>query len=140
MIEPYKGYSPVFRVDEDSGLVVGRVLGIEDIVTFEGESVARAYEEFKTSVDFYLEMCSELDKAPNEPRPGKFVVKRKKPKPRAARVLVPAEKSGVRPVATDDIEAALDRAIYKTMEYGHLGEVEAALRGARRLLIKQSTV
>jgi predicted HicB family RNase H-like nuclease len=74
MVE-YKGYSGTFDVDLEDGVISGRVLGIRDVVTFEGETVAKTVQAFRDSVDDYLDFCAQTGTAPDKPFSGKFVVR-----------------------------------------------------------------
>lgn len=63
----YKGYTATFEVDEEDGVLHGRVAGIRDLVTFESETIEGLEREFRTSVDIYLEWCAERGVSPNRP-------------------------------------------------------------------------
>ncbi len=63
----YKGYSGHCEIDFEAGIIFGRVSGIRDVVTFQGDNVAEAQQAFYDSVDDYLEFCQELGKEPNKP-------------------------------------------------------------------------
>ena len=39
MIKDYKGYSARVTIDQDQGLLHGEVVGIVDVVTFQGKTV-----------------------------------------------------------------------------------------------------
>lgn len=56
----YKGYRGVIEVDVEENLLCGRLIGIQDIITFKAETVKQAKIEFAKSVDDYLEFCKEL--------------------------------------------------------------------------------
>jgi predicted HicB family RNase H-like nuclease len=68
----YKGYTGHLDIDEESGLLFGRVLDIRDVVTFQGETVAEAKQAFQDSVDDYLEFCQSLNQDPDKPFSGKL--------------------------------------------------------------------
>lgn len=68
----YKGYIGAIEIDLASGLLLGRVLNIRDVVTFQGTTVAEAKQEFQTSVDDYLDFCAELGQEPEKPFSGKL--------------------------------------------------------------------
>ena len=53
----YKGYLGAIRFDAEESVLRGRVVNIDDIVTFQGETVDEVIAEFKESVDDYLEQC-----------------------------------------------------------------------------------
>jgi len=56
----YKGYSGVIEVDVEENMLCGRVIDIEDVITFKAETVEQAKIEFAKSVNDYLEFCQEL--------------------------------------------------------------------------------
>jgi predicted RNase H-like HicB family nuclease len=56
----YKGYSANIEVDLDAEILFGRVLDINDVVTFKAQTIEEARQEFQTSIDDYLEFCQEL--------------------------------------------------------------------------------
>ena len=59
----YKGYVGEVKIDPDDGVLVGRVLGIRDVVIFEGSTFEEAELEFQNSVDDYLSFCQELGRS-----------------------------------------------------------------------------
>lgn len=68
----YKGYTGHIEVDLESGLLCGRVLDINDVVTFQGATVEETRQAFEESVDDYLEFCLELGREPEKPFSGKL--------------------------------------------------------------------
>ena len=56
----YKGYVGAVEVDSEAKILHGRVRGIRDIITFEGETVDEVIKAFHDSIDDYLEFCQEL--------------------------------------------------------------------------------
>jgi predicted HicB family RNase H-like nuclease len=71
----YKGYTGVVEFDEESGVLFGRVIGLRDLITFEGDSVAEVTRAFHDSVDVYLELCAERGEDPEKPFSGQFVLR-----------------------------------------------------------------
>lgn len=72
----YKGYTGVIdEVDSKTGWFAGSIVGIQDVVTFEGRTTAELQKAFRDSVDDYLDFCSELKQSPEKPFSGKFVVR-----------------------------------------------------------------
>lgn len=63
----YKGYTTQLKQDLDSTVWHGRVYGIQDVVTFEGQTQAAAEKEFRKSIDAYLSFCNAIGRSPNEP-------------------------------------------------------------------------
>lgn len=73
--KPYKGYVGEVEVDVEAGVLGGEVIGLRDVVHFEGSTVREAEKAFHESVDEYLEWCRELGKAPERPFSGKVLVR-----------------------------------------------------------------
>ena len=71
----YKGYIGTVEYSEEDECLFGRIAGIGDIITYEGESVAEIRQAFEESVDDYLKHCKEIGKEPNKPYSGKFVLR-----------------------------------------------------------------
>jgi len=49
----YKGYSGVVEFDDDANLFHGEVVGLKDVITFQGESVSELETAMAESIDFY---------------------------------------------------------------------------------------
>jgi predicted HicB family RNase H-like nuclease len=49
----YKGYTGIVELDEESQVLSGRVIGLREVITFEGDSVAEVIQAFHDSVDDY---------------------------------------------------------------------------------------
>ncbi len=71
----YKGYIGKVEFDAEAHLFHGEVVGIRDVVTFQGESVAELEQAFRDSVDDYLDFCRERHEQPDKPCSGRFVVR-----------------------------------------------------------------
>ena len=53
----------------------GKLMGIDDLVTFEGSSVQELKESFIEAVDDYLELCESINKSPHKSYKGTFNVR-----------------------------------------------------------------
>jgi predicted HicB family RNase H-like nuclease len=71
----YKGYTGVVEFDEESSSLYGRVIGLRDVITFQGDSVAEVTRAFHDSVDDYLEFCAKRGRTPDKPYSGQFVLR-----------------------------------------------------------------
>jgi predicted HicB family RNase H-like nuclease len=71
----YKGYSATAEFDAEAGVFFGRVIGLRDVITFQGTSVAELTQAFHDSVNDYLEFCAERGEQPEKPYSGHFVVR-----------------------------------------------------------------
>ncbi len=68
----YKGYTGHVEYDDEVKIFHGEVLGIKDVVTFQGTTVDEIEQAFKDSVDDYLAFCAERGEDPDKPFSGKF--------------------------------------------------------------------
>jgi predicted HicB family RNase H-like nuclease len=71
----YKGYVGKVEFDPDARLLHGEVVGIRDVVTFQGRTVDEVEQAFRESVDDYLAFCDERGEKPDKPCSGQFVVR-----------------------------------------------------------------
>ena len=71
----YKGYTGVIEIDEESNILFGDVIGLRDMITFQGDTVAEARKSFEESVDCYLAMCASRNEPPEKPFSGKFLIR-----------------------------------------------------------------
>lgn len=68
----YKGYTGHVEYDDEAKIFHGEVLGIKDIITFQGTTVDEIEQAFKDSIDDYLAFCKERNEEPDRPFSGKF--------------------------------------------------------------------
>jgi predicted HicB family RNase H-like nuclease len=71
----HKGYVGRVEFDPDAGILHGEVVGLRDVVTFQGKSVQEVERAFRDSVDDYLAFCEQRREAPDKPCSGQFVVR-----------------------------------------------------------------
>lgn len=71
----YKGYHGQVNYDEEAKLFHGEVVGLRDVITFQGTSVDELEQAFKDSIDEYLDFCKELNRAPEKPFSGKLMLR-----------------------------------------------------------------
>lgn len=74
MIE-YRGYTGQFHYEEGDDNFHGTVLGLRDIIHFQGSCIAELRQSLQESIDDYLHWCEEEGIAPEKPYTGKFVVR-----------------------------------------------------------------
>ncbi len=63
----HKGYSGRVVFDDEADLFHGELIGLRDVVTFQGRSTDELRLAFEESVDDYLEFCDERSESPNAP-------------------------------------------------------------------------
>ncbi len=88
----YKGYVGTVEYSAEDGCFIGRIHGIRDSVTFEGESVSGLRTDFENAVDSYLATCAEIGKSPQTQRSGKMLLRL--PVDLHCQLTVQAESSG----------------------------------------------
>lgn len=71
----YRGYLASMAFDADDKVIVGRVLDIDDIISFHGESIGEFETNFRTVVDDYIAACESLGAAPEKPASGKLMLR-----------------------------------------------------------------
>jgi len=69
-MKKYKGYAGSVAFSAEDRVLHGRVLGIDDMVTFEGGSVEELEAAFQEAVDDYLETCKQLGREPGRTYSG----------------------------------------------------------------------
>jgi predicted HicB family RNase H-like nuclease len=70
-----KGYTGNVNFDAEDKVFHGRVLGITDVIGFEGASVSELEKDFREAIDDYLETCQEIGKEPEKSFSGRFVLR-----------------------------------------------------------------
>ena len=71
----YRGYTASMSFDADDKIIVGRVLDIDDIVTFHGASVVEFEAHFHTVMDDYIAACEALGSGPERPASGRLMLR-----------------------------------------------------------------
>jgi predicted HicB family RNase H-like nuclease len=68
----YKGYLGRVEYDDEAKLFHGQVIGLKDIITFQGTSVKELEKAFHDSVNDYLQWCKERGDKPEKTYSGEF--------------------------------------------------------------------
>ncbi len=71
----YKGYTASMVFDAEDKIIVGRVLDVDDIISFHGETVAEFEATFHACVDAYIAASRELGTAPEKPASGRLMLR-----------------------------------------------------------------
>jgi len=59
----YKGDSGKVKYDDEAEIFHGEVIGLRDVITFQGKTVDEIKQAFRDSVDEYLDFCAQLSQA-----------------------------------------------------------------------------
>lgn len=73
----HKGYTGIVEFDEEARIFHGEVVGLRDVVTFQGTSIDELEKAMAESIDFYLDWCRERGKNPDKPYSGKLMLRTK---------------------------------------------------------------
>jgi predicted HicB family RNase H-like nuclease len=71
----YKGYCGTVEFSATDKILYGKVLGINGLLSYEGDSVQTLKEDFEAAIDDYLEACSLAGLEPEKAYRGKFNVR-----------------------------------------------------------------
>jgi predicted HicB family RNase H-like nuclease len=71
----YKGYAARIEYDDEDGLLIGHIAGINDVIGFHGRTVDELKQAFRESVEDYLETCKKIGKDPEKPFSGTVYVR-----------------------------------------------------------------
>jgi predicted HicB family RNase H-like nuclease len=90
--------------------LIGRVLFIDDIITYEGATVGELMENFRAAVDHYLDYCKRTGKPANKPYSGTFNVRIGPQLHREAVIAANAASVNLNDFVTTAIKVTLKRA------------------------------
>lgn len=71
----YKGYRTMMEYDADDDILVGELIGLNDIVAFHGTTIEEFKMIFHRVVDDYIDYCKEIGKEPEKEYKGAFNVR-----------------------------------------------------------------
>ena len=71
----YKSYTARVEYDNRDDVFVGRVLGLQSILSFEGDSVEALKSAFEKAINDYLQECQEKGLTPEKPASGKLLLR-----------------------------------------------------------------
>jgi len=71
----HKGYYGTVEYSAADKILFGKVIGINGLISFEGNSVDALREDFESAVEDYLEECAENSIEPERAYRGKFNVR-----------------------------------------------------------------
>ncbi|MCL2694234.1 MAG: type II toxin-antitoxin system HicB family antitoxin [Oscillospiraceae bacterium] len=71
----YKDYYGTVEFCLEDKILFGRVIGINDHITYEGFDVKSLQDDFQNAVDAYIEHCIEIGKKPQKTYKGSFNIR-----------------------------------------------------------------
>jgi len=104
----YKSYTARVEYDNRDDVFVGRVLGLQSILSFEGNSVEALKSAFEEAINDYLQECQEKGLTPEKPASGKLLLRMTPEIHGAALVAAQASGKSLNQWATDVLDAAVN--------------------------------
>jgi len=90
----YKDYIGTVEYSTEDAILFGKVIGVDDLISYQGTSVKELRTSFEDAVDDYLEICLEVGKEPNKIYRGIFNVRTSRENHRA--LAISATKRGMK--------------------------------------------
>lgn len=126
----YKGYHGSVECAFDQGVLHGKILFINDLVTYEATTPNELKAEFEAAVDDYIETCAAIGKPAEKAFSGQFNVRVKPELHQQAAVRAAKDKKSLNAVVAEALEAHLAD---KTVFHEHRHTVELDLTQAQTL-------
>lgn len=106
----HKGYTARIEYDDTLQAFHGRILGIRDVITFEGKSVKELEKAFCEAVEDYLDWCKEEGRRPEKPCSGRFNLRIDPALHRRAAIAAERQGQSLNAFVADSIERAIGTA------------------------------
>lgn len=106
-IMTYKSYKAHIEFDPRDNIFWGKVLNINDSITFEGQTVDELTEDFHNAIDFYLADCKKTGKPPEKTVSGKMLLRLPQEVHGAALVAAQADGKSLNQWATEVLRSAV---------------------------------
>jgi predicted HicB family RNase H-like nuclease len=71
----YKNYEGTVEYSTEEHRLFGKVLHVDSLILYDGESVPEIEEAFRAAVDGYLTYCAKAGRSPNKPYSGSFNIR-----------------------------------------------------------------
>ena len=113
----YKDYEGTAELDMARGVCRGKLLFIDDLVTYQAATPSALQAEFEAAVEDYLQTCTAVGKAPQRPFRGMFNVRVPVSLHRAAALRASSEALSL----NDVVVRALDRYLNPVSSPGPAG-------------------
>jgi predicted HicB family RNase H-like nuclease len=74
-IMTYKGYRGCIEFDTRDNIFTGKILGIEDSITFHGTTVKELRADCEAAINHYISDCEAMGRKPYKPASGKLLLR-----------------------------------------------------------------
>ena len=103
----YKDYIGDVEYDSEAKFFHGRVIGLKDVITFQGKSVKEIDKAFRESIDDYLEFCKKRNEKPDKPFSGKILLRTQPDLHRKLALIAERKRTSMNKVLEEAIERYL---------------------------------
>jgi len=105
----YKGYIGSVRLDEDGGILHGKLEYIRALVTYEATTVKGIKKAFQEAVNSYLDLCKKENLDPEKPFKGSFNVRPGPELHRKAAMKAGQQGQSLNAFVTKALESAIEK-------------------------------
>lgn len=105
----FKGYFASVEYDAEAKIFHGEVIGLKDVITFQGTTVEQIEEEFHNSVDDYVTFCKEEGREPEKTFSGTLNLRMGPDRHRLVAALAQARQKSINDWINEAIEAKVSK-------------------------------
>ena len=105
----YMGYTGSIEYSPEDNLLYGKVLGIQGLISYEGETGKALEADFKEAIDHYMADCKAEGKKPEKPFKGSFNVRIPAKLHQEAALLAMEEKTSLNSFVAEAIRERVSR-------------------------------
>lgn len=123
----HRGYTGSCQISEEDECLFGKILFIDDLITYEGDTVPELHQAFRDAVEFYIQQCEQAGVQPNKPLSGSFNVRIRPEMHREACICATRNGQSLNDFVKSAIEQAVEnhgkKVVFKETHNHHYHEV-----------------
>ncbi|WP_321943054.1 type II toxin-antitoxin system HicB family antitoxin [Paraburkholderia tropica] len=124
----HRGYTGSCQVSEEDECLFGKILFIDDLITYEGDTIPELRKSFQEAVDFYIQQCEEAGVQPDKPMSGSFNVRISPSLHREACICATKNGQSLNDFVKNAVESAVEnhdkKVVFKETHSHHYHEVK----------------
>ena len=125
----YKGYVGSIEASIEDACLHGRILFIDDLISYEGDTIPSIQTAFQEAVDRYLAHCKRVGKHPNKPYSGTFNIRIGAELHSKAAKLAHLKKIKLNELVKQAIQSAIEMNGVITHEHHHQHSINVTVEG-----------
>lgn len=135
----FEGYSGTVEISFEDACLHGRVLFIDDLVSYEGETVKELQASFESAITRYVAHCKKIGKNPNKPYSGTFNVRIGAELHKAAAQAAQKQDVTLNEFVTTAIRHCVDKTLPAQVNHIHQHNVSVTFSGDQKDALKMVT-